>query len=60
MRKFEIWTDKSNSGPGFQPDHILEADSFYFTNGVYYFVDRENTVLHSIMASPGMLVREVK
>jgi len=57
MAKFEIW-NTSSLDPHYKPVHIVEADNFEVTQGVYVFLNSIGEKLHAIVASPGMLIRK--
>jgi hypothetical protein len=59
MKTFEIWDQASNSNLG-NAVHILEADRFNHSDGVYFFFNEENYLIHAIVSTPGMLVRTAK
>jgi hypothetical protein len=60
MKSFEVWINPSNGNVTNKPTHILEADKFSFGNGICFFYNQANDVLHAIVATPGMLIRTSK
>lgn len=59
LKTFEIWDEKS-IGLTAKASHVVQADHFTFSSGVFFFSDSDNHVLHAIVATTGMLVRTVK
>jgi hypothetical protein len=59
MKTFEVWSLASNPKLGYAPLHILEAASFDNKDGVFTFYDEALTPIHSIVATPGMLIRKI-
>lgn len=60
MNKFEVWSQSSNPKAANSAFHILEANNFEYRDGVFQFYDKENVCIHSIVATPGMLIRNVQ
>ena len=60
MKTFEVWSTSSNPKIGNHAFHILEAETFTFLNGVFLFYDEKSNCIHSIVSTPGMLIRNVQ
>ncbi len=56
MKTFEIWVHPTFDTT-LKPQHVVQADAFFYRDGAYWFVTEKGTNVHAIVATPGMLVR---